>query len=347
MAVTLKQIAQMTGLSIPTVSDVLNKKGELYKPETRQRVLDAARSLGYHPNAAARAMTTGRFGTVALLLSTKPHFSYLPTELLEGIHDALAERELNLMLSKLPDEKLVSEDFVPTVLKQWMVDGLLINYINELPEPLARTLHQFRLPSVYINIKREFDSVYVDDLAGARVATQRLIDLGHRSIAYLHLSQTELEATSLGHYSARDRHAGFAHAMRSAGLAPRALFGGPQLPFCEWSARIAVELKQSDRPTAVLTYGNGEASAVLAAARLAGLSVPRDLSVITFANAPMVEPDLALATMVLPWREIGSAGVTALLNKIATKTVNVPSQALTAALCGADSLSKARTRIKC
>ena len=348
MAVTLKQIAHLTGLSIPTVSDVINNKGELYKAETRQRVLDAARELGYCPNAAARAMSTGRFACVALLLSTKPHFSYLPPALLDGIHDALAAREMNLMLSKLPDERLVSADFVPTLLKQWMVDGVLINYINEIPAALVKMIHQYRLPSVCINFKRERDSVYVDDLTSAQRATRRMIELGHRSISYLHLSQSELTATSQGHYSARDRHAGYAAAMRAAGLAPRALFGGAETPFRTWSAKIGEELRRADRPTALLTYSAGEAAAALSAAREAGLNVPRDLSLLAFADQPVVEPELEVATLVLPWREVGAAGVKMLLEKTADASLDFASQTFAATLRAAESLARApsRTRAK-
>src|SRR6185369_16509410 len=91
MPVTIKEIAERSGLSIPTVSQVLNNKGHRYRSETCNRVLKAVRELGYRPNSSARAMRMGRFNCVALLLSTESYRSFLPNELLRGIHDGVAE----------------------------------------------------------------------------------------------------------------------------------------------------------------------------------------------------------------------------------------------------------------
>src|SRR5688572_11482874 len=98
--ITLKDVALQAGVSQMTASVVLNgsKPGVPVADDTRQRVLRAAEELGYQTNGAAKAIATGKFGCVALLLSTQPHVSTLPQRVLEGIHDALAERDMHLSL---------------------------------------------------------------------------------------------------------------------------------------------------------------------------------------------------------------------------------------------------------
>ncbi|HYG75210.1 MAG TPA: LacI family DNA-binding transcriptional regulator [Planctomycetota bacterium] len=126
MPVTIREIAERSGLSVPTVSQILNNKGHRYRSETCKRVMKAVRELGYRPNSFARAIRMGRFNCVALLLSTEKSKSFLPNELLRGVHDGVAERDYHMSLTALPDEKLTSQGFVPKILTQWSADGLLI-----------------------------------------------------------------------------------------------------------------------------------------------------------------------------------------------------------------------------
>jgi len=134
MATTLKVIAEAAGVSIPVVSQVLNSKGQRFRPETRRRVRQAAERLGYRPNNSARAMATGRLGCAALVLSTQGYRSTLPAELLRGIDEELARHNMHLTIARLPDEKLTREGYVPKILREWLSDGLLINYTSDIPD---------------------------------------------------------------------------------------------------------------------------------------------------------------------------------------------------------------------
>src|SRR4051794_17942945 len=118
MSVGIKEIAQLTGLSVPTVGNVLGRSGARYSEDTRRRVLEAARELGYRPNSSARAMRQGRFGCAALILtrSRQQTHSYIPNRLLDGIDDELALHDMHLTVSRLTDEELSAVDFVPKVL---------------------------------------------------------------------------------------------------------------------------------------------------------------------------------------------------------------------------------------
>ena len=130
------QIARESGVSQPTVSFIVNGRDRELKisSATRERVLETARRLGYRRNTAAKAVATGKFGTISLLQSTQPNTSYLPAGLLDGIHDALLKVGVLLMYGRLPQARLEDAHFVPKILQEWSSDGLLIDYINDIPQ---------------------------------------------------------------------------------------------------------------------------------------------------------------------------------------------------------------------
>lgn len=304
MQVTLKEIAEKTGLSFQTVGDVLKtgtRRAARYSPATRERVLAAAAELGYRPNQAAQAMITGRFGCAALVMGVHSHRSNLPGALLRGIHDALAERDMHLTLAVLPDEKLTSTGFIPKVLRQWMADGLLINYTDHIPPKMLELLRSSGIPAVWLNTRLSDDCVRPDDFSAGRRAAEHLLSLGHRRLGFINFSGED-------HYSAVDRRAGFREACRRIGVpAPS-----------EWVCRGGTERErigtakgflQLERPTAVATYGPTTATPVLFAAQSLGLTVPRDISLVSFATGFEMWAGLKITTMVIPEYRVGTVAV--------------------------------------
>lgn len=314
MPVTLKQIAHRAGVSIPTVSYALNNKGHLLRPETLQRVLAAAQELGYRPNASARAMRSGKFNCVALLLSSVQGRSELPKDLLEGVHNALSARDMHLTVTQIPDEKLTSEGDIPKILRQSMADGLLINYTHEIPPQMLELINRHHIPSVWLNTKQDADCICSDDVRGAREATERLIALGHRRIDYLDYTRGSDEL-STAHYSVHDRLAGYESAMRAAGLEPRIVRPPHRVDLKDRASFCLDWLKSGPAPTAVVVYYHA-APLVYAAAQM-GLSVPRDLSVVTFGPSLSVAIGMAVDTMVIPESAMAQSAVEMLLEKIA------------------------------
>lgn len=136
MAVTVYEVAVRSGVSQPTVSKILGKGGHLFKPETRKRVEDAARELGYRPNSAAVSISRGRTNAIGVMTSTNVGQSALNSDLLWAMQEELAGTEMHLHLAVVPDESMVSEGFVPRVLREWCVDGLLIGYTHDFPPRL-------------------------------------------------------------------------------------------------------------------------------------------------------------------------------------------------------------------
>jgi LacI family transcriptional regulator len=328
--VTIKQIAERTGLSIRTVGRILSEEtsgsgSHLHASATREKVVTAARELGYRPNASARSMRTGRFGCVALLLSsTSPQRSNLPGELFAGIDDALTEHNIHLTLARLPDEKLATEEVLPKILREWMADGLLVNYNYHIPQSLLQTIRDPRIPSVWINTKQEANAVWPDDFAAGRLATEDLIARGHKRIAYA------VQEGADGHYSATDRYEGYREAMEAAGLpTEKLLLPEPQvrqgrtslLPPPGWEENGPVwqpdAVATGKRPTAILAYMSNVAHFLLILAAGQGLQAPRDLSMVTFEDYTSEAAGLLITTWRIPTYRLGQEAVRMLLARLA------------------------------
>jgi LacI family transcriptional regulator len=309
--VTIKDIAAEAGLSNQAVSYALRRDPRI-PPATRDRVVAIAERLGYRPNASAQAFRNGRHGSVGLLLSATPARSYLPAHLLYGIENALTARSTRLIIGDLPDERLAQQGAAPSLLRNWSIDGLLINYQEDVPETMCSLIRRDHVPSVWINTRQEGGCVHADDLAAARAATDYLLQLGHRRIAYVDYSRG-WDRLADAHYSARDRQAGYEAAMVAAGLAPRIIRERQMVPGRERAERAKVWLSQPDRPTAIIASGGTVAFPVCFQARLLGLNVPADLSLISVDDVPVDMMGQVFTTMVVPHRKIGEAAAEMLL----------------------------------
>jgi LacI family transcriptional regulator len=324
MAATLKQVADYTQLSIPTVSEILNNKSRFYKAETRQRVMEAARNLGYRPNSSARSMRSGRFGSIAILQSYSAKRNYLPSSLLNSIEAALSERNLLLLLGRVSDEQLKNQDTVPQLLKIWSADGLLINYIAGYPERMMELISHHHIPAMWLNSKHGSNCIYPEDEGAAFEATQHLIGLGHTQIAFVNYNFGDKEVIPV-HYSSVDRYKGYSEAMDRARLLGENIRPeGTSLPMAERLEYSLRWLSRPERPTAVVAYNMEVVQPVLFAAKSLGMKIPGDLSVITFDDHVCDSLGTPIDTMILPEEEMGRYAVERLLEKIETPQLNFP-----------------------
>jgi LacI family transcriptional regulator len=313
---TIREIAARVGVSNQVVSMVLNggRSSVRASEKTRTKILHAAAALGYRPNASARAIREGQTRAIALLLSAARAHSNLPASMLDGVHDELQDHDYHLMIAKLPDEKLTNEGFVPKLLRQWMVDGLLVNYHYDIPERMKRLILDHQIPSIWINSKQEYDCVYPDDFSAGKAATQLLLERGHRRIAYVDYAHTLADAGE--HYSAQDRCSGYREAMRDAGLS-QVVVRRPDDPGSpDRVQRIVSLLKQSDRPTAFIGYSQHHLWSAWAAALTLGLRVPADVSLVAFGDASVDYLGLTVTTLVVPQTEVGRVASRMILQKI-------------------------------
>jgi LacI family transcriptional regulator len=324
MAATLDDIARRVGVTSVTVSNVLRNRGRC-SARTRQQILDVVAELGYRPNAAAKAMFTRRFNAVGLVLGMNEATSVLHGLLLGGIDTALAKRESHLTLIRLPDQKLASEGYVPKLLREFAVDGLLINYNAQIPPQMIELIERHRIPSVWINSKQSHDSVYPDDFGAAQEATRQLIAQGHGHIAYVDYATNWEEG--VWHYSSVDRRDGYLKAMIAAGLQPRLI--NEHCP--QGSQRIEHArqwLNGPDRPDAILAYSRNELTPIVHVALAAGLRLPEEMAIATFGAVPWAELGVTVSMMMIPQEQIGETAVQMLMNKIDTPKLEQPSVAL-------------------
>jgi DNA-binding LacI/PurR family transcriptional regulator len=270
--VTIRDVAKHAGVSKSLVSMVL--RGAPHVSEVRRRaVLDAMEELDYRPNRLARTLSNARSDTVGVLLNNlaNPWF----VELLEGLSTALhaaglapiiADSHTDLRVGRRSVETLVAQGIDALVVVGTTPESAAIAAAAEsIPVILAGTLEP-RLPYVDIAVN--------DDEAGARLATEHLIALGHRRIAHLR-----------GPGAVGDlRHAGYHAAMTDAGLDPNRYIevGG----MSEESGYAAARrlLARPDRPTAIFAFNDIAAIGALSAAADDNIAVPDQLSLVGYDN---------------------------------------------------------------
>jgi LacI family transcriptional regulator len=317
-------LARHIGVGQKTVSRVFGAPG--YVSEAmREKVLAAARGLGYRPNNSARAMRTGRFNNVLLLKSAYRVVSYLPDLLLDGIQDTLARHNFTFTLAKFTDEELTRKDFVPKTLRELVADGFLVNYDTNFPQRMVNLIQAHPTPAVWINSKQNADCVYPNDFQAGRLATEHLLRLGHRRIAYLDFY---IRHGTVCHYSRTERLEGYRAAMREAGQAeilvtPEQPVPDPEKP--DVAARI---MAGAERPTGAVSYSEQEALALMyGAATQYGLRVPRDLSIVTVGMGEF-HLGVPLTFVDNPMRQVGCAAVEMLLKKLEHPDQPQPPQAV-------------------
>lgn len=314
-------IARRAKVSPRTARRVLNgDEGKGLRSDAVQRaeqIRAVARSLGYRPNAAARAMREGNFGTIGLALSRGKSTSTLGKNLLAGVHDELEQRGLHLAVTRLSDGQLADDRYLPGLIRELMVDGLLMHYTHQEPPELVALIQRFRIPTMWINNQRPDDCVHPDDENGARLATEHLLELGHRDIAYWTFSNAVNN-----HYSVVARRAGYLRAMQAAGLPPTVV----EKPLAQHEPRSLGDdfiasgraiLRAQPQVTAVVGGGHNEAMIASIAALSLGWSLPRDLSVIYVDQSIEDLGGLGLTCFTASQVALGRLAVVELMAKIA------------------------------
>lgn len=312
-SVTLRDVAKAVGVKDITVSRAFSGKAPV-AVQTRKRIMEVAAELGYRPSQAARAIRTGRTGMIGMIRSPIQALSVHAKDFLAGVDESLHERGMCLMCD-LIDEPVHRGDpdaDAPRIVREHAVDGLLINYAFGTLPAVRQILDLCRLPAIWINRKRDCDCVHPDDEGAAYEATRFLIAQGHRDVVFLdNESHGGIPPFGEEPYSKLDRRKGYERAMREASLPLR--YVGLERPACEADhlgylvTSRAEWLLRPSRPTAVLCAESGRALVI--AALHAGLSVPRDISIMTFANDETHDNETPIDSVLVPNRRMGHAAV--------------------------------------
>jgi DNA-binding LacI/PurR family transcriptional regulator len=273
-AVVMADVARLAGVSHQTVSRVINNSPSL-RPETRQRVQEAIERLGYRPNTAARALVRGRTGIIGLISTGSTHFG--PTSIQRAIEEAARTSGLFASSVSLSTLTRASLDASVEHLMRQLVEGIIIIAGQDDALDVARS-RTVSVPVVLVegDLSRAEWRVGVDQVAGARMATRHLLDLGHQEIAHLAGPQDWSEA--------RARLEGWRTEISAAKLRP------PEPIFGDWTAEFGysagARIATEQGITAVFAANDQIAIGLLSALHQAGRAVPDDVSVVGFDNQP-------------------------------------------------------------
>jgi LacI family transcriptional regulator len=328
MPVTIKDIARESGFSVPTVSQVLNNKGDLYRPQTRDKILKTARRLGYRPNSYRWVLRTGRFNTIGLLVAIDPSRGYVGRGTWCGLARSLAEADMHLTVGHLTGHIDDPPLGIPKIVRERSVDGLLVYADGAVPDEVTELINEHEIPTVWLHRRCDVDCVYLDYRRGLASATDRLIELGHRRIGFFGRARNQVDGKVM--------FEGYAGAMAAAGLKSRDLRAGRDKPAQRIGADLQRALSGKDRPTAVIAECHDDAMEVMCAAMGAGLVVPEQLSLLCVCESPAQVGPVRLTHVKVDLEAVAEAGVSTLLEKINGAEREHPSRAVAMPLVEAD-----------
>lgn len=322
--VTLADVARRAGLSKTAASMVLNgREGTRLSAEAHQRVFAAAEELGYRPNIAARSLRTRKTGTIAFV-SDIVATTRFAGGLIRGALDAARERDHVLFIAETQGDEAFEKYAIDAMLDR-QVDGVI--YAAMATRRLAVPPAILTGPVVLLNATTPDDlpCVLPDDERAGRTVTSALLDRGHRDriaiIGRNRLKESDPEVS----LAADARLRGIRDTLAEADVhGCREVFCLDWLPEHGYAAMRTL-LRRSPRPTAVICMNDRLAFGVYQAIAEAGLSVPRDVSVVSFDDDPLatwLRP--GLTTAALPHEQMGRRAVELLLDGAAAGSVLVP-----------------------
>lgn len=271
---TMKDVARAAGVSVTTVSATINETAPV-SAETRRRVTDAIKAVGYAPDPVARHLRSGQSTTVGLVIPdiSTPYFAHLA----KALHHALSEHGYRLFLSSNggdPDAEIADiESFVAH-----RVAGLMVAPTSLGTDIGERLNAAIRVPAVVIDRvvpHARFDVVADDNHLGAALITRYLLHLGHKDIGFL--------AGREGISSSDERLAGYLAAMAEASVPVRQDLIARRVHTHDLALAEAQRMMiMPNPPTALVTINNAQTKGVMTALKGMGMRAPREVSVISF-----------------------------------------------------------------
>jgi len=301
---TIYDVAREAGVSIATVSRAINYPQRV-NPETRARIIQAMDKLAYVGATTEKAKlshTPRRIG-VLIPFFTEPSF----TQRLRGIASVLSQHNLEMVILPV-DTKGREQSYLQTIPIRRTVDGLII-VSQQLEDATSKRLLENHLETVIIEFNDpHFSSLEINDTAGGKLATQYLIEKGHRRIAFM----GGRSAPTFGINPIARRLAGYLEAMDEAKLVPEKNL------VHEYAMDIGTILRAMTRerlPLAIFAATDLQAIAILREARVMGLRVPQDMAVIGFDDIDMAA-FFGLTTIHQPLDESGRIAAKILVSRL-------------------------------
>ncbi|PKV95513.1 MULTISPECIES: LacI family DNA-binding transcriptional regulator [Amycolatopsis] len=302
--VTLADVAERAGLSTTAASRVLNgREGTRLSEDARQRVLAAAKELGYRPNPAARSLRLNKTATIALISDTVVTTRFAGA-MIRGALNAARERDHVVLITETQGDPDIERDAIDAMLHR-QVDGVIYAAMSSRRITVPPQL--LTLPTVLLNAtsNRRLPAVLPAEEEAAYAVTSAVLDRGHRNVAVLGRNEA---------YE-RDAHLSLAAKLRMQGIRKALADHGHRLAASEYTEDWDVPggfdgmtalLRRPNRPTAVICMNDRLAVGAYNAASEAGLSIPADLSVVSFDDDPIAEAlRPGLTTAALPHEAMG------------------------------------------
>jgi len=309
---TIKEVAQRAGVSIRTVSRVLNEHPHVAN-ETRERVLRVIEELDFRPNAAARYMRTGQSQLIGFLTDEVAQnvFSY---DLIIGAQQAAWEHEKLLFLLNTGNDPQVEIRAI-NMMRDHQVEGMI--YATMYHREIGHSQFPEDIPIVLVNCfadDRSLPCIVPDEVGGGQLATETLLKKGHRRIGFVNVAAQE--PAPLG------RLEGYRQALAHYGIPfDEALVRYIEEPF-EGLATSTYDcvlslLQMNDPPTGIFCFNDLMALGAYDAIRKSNLRIPEDVAVVGFDNVEMLAAQIhpPLTTIELPMFEMGQLAVRMLLEE--------------------------------
>ncbi len=308
MAVTIKDIAKHAGVSISTVSRVMNKKPDV-NTETEQRVRDAIKELGYSPNIVARGLVLKRSNVIGFIVPDIMNPSF--PELARGVVARAKSFGYSVMFFDTNHDSRVEKEAI-RLLQSKQVDGIILSFDEANKDELEKLkLEKFPVVQIYRKSARSaISTIAIDNTGSGYTATKYLLDLGHRRIGHI----TTGNLSQSGH----ERLDGYVMALKEAGVTVEQELIQTGSNSAESGLKCMERLLSlSNRPTAVFASHDLMAIGAFEAVYTAGLEIPGDISFVGHDNIQMsrlIRPKLT--TIDTHKDRLGQAGVDLLMEEI-------------------------------
>lgn len=312
MAVTMREVAEAAGVSIATVSFVVNNTKPV-TPETRQRIERAMAELGFRPNVVARALASRRTQILALVMPLSRIWLGAATrEFIVGAARAAKDADHHLVIWPVGNDG----DELVALLGQKLVDGVLLMSV-QLDDARVAALRTLDTPFTLIGRTRDvtgLDYVDIDFAASMRIAMDHLAGLGHRHIAFVNGSRDEEGVEGFGPYVRLE--AAYRDLAGERGIDPVVRYCRSDVAAGRAAAREL--LATAPRTTAVIIQDETGAAGLVAELNRLDRAVPGRMSVLSLlSSADSAElSDPPLTTVLTPGMELGRLGVEALLRQL-------------------------------
>lgn len=304
--VTIKNLAEDLGLSVGAVSQALNPRENInikLKPETVARVRAYANQLKYRPHAGASSIRSRHFSNIGYLVIKDDPNGFEPTAAQFGVHDASLEHNFRVTLIRLPSLEARNREAISRVFHESHLDALIVlNSTGVLPETHKHAIAGNEFPVIYLNVRQEYQSIYINDRGGSRTLAEHLIQQGYQRISFF---QSKEALSGPNQAILNERYEGYIEAMQAAGLnvqLPWVLEKEGEEKTLEWVGNAA------ERPEAIMCFSDADAALVCRMAYQQGVRIPDDLAVAGFNDDVAAKFSwVPLTTMAIPYYQMAYA----------------------------------------